>query len=65
MENMTGRKHLEYLGIGRMIKRYLRKIRCEGMRWVHLVQDGNQWWAFVNMVINFQVPRKAGNFLTR
>jgi hypothetical protein len=32
----------------------LRGIACEGVC-IFLVQDGIQWWALVNMVINIQV----------
>jgi len=32
--------------------------------WVHLAQSSNQGEALVNMVMNLQVPYKAGNFLT-
>jgi hypothetical protein len=32
---------------------------------IHLAEGEDQWWALVNMVMNFQVPEKAGNFLTR
>jgi hypothetical protein len=31
---------------------------------IHLAQDRDQWCALVNMVMNLQVPQKAGNFLT-
>jgi len=37
----------------------------EGMDWMHIVQDREQWWALVNKVMNLQVPWKSGNFLTR
>jgi hypothetical protein len=33
----------------------LREIRWEGVDWKHLAQDGNQWWALVNM-INLWIP---------
>ena len=36
----------------------------EGMDWIDLAQDRGRWWAFVNMVMNLQVPHNAGNFLT-
>jgi len=31
---------------------------------MHLAQDLDQWWALVIVVMNLQVPCKAGNFLT-
>jgi hypothetical protein len=34
----------------------LREIGIDGMNWIQLAQDMVQWWAFVNMVINLQVP---------
>jgi hypothetical protein len=42
----------------------LREIGWEGVDWMHLTQDKDQWRVFENMVINQQVPQKAGNFLT-
>jgi hypothetical protein len=33
-----------------------REIGIDGMNWIQLVQDRVQWWAFVNMVMNLQVP---------
>jgi hypothetical protein len=46
------------------IRRDLREIEWEGVDWIHLAQDRDQWWAPVNTVMNFRVPLKAGNFLT-
>jgi hypothetical protein len=42
----------------------LREIGWEVLYWTHLAQDKDQWWALVNMVINLQIPWKAGNFFT-
>jgi hypothetical protein len=38
------------------IKMDLREIRWGGMDWTDLVQDRDQWGAFVNTVMNLQVP---------
>jgi len=43
----------------------LREIVWEGVEWIHLAQDRDQWRAVVNTVMNLRVPKKAGNFLTR
>jgi hypothetical protein len=34
----------------------LKEIKCEGVDWIHLVQDRDWWWALVNTVINLWVP---------
>jgi hypothetical protein len=38
------------------IKMDLREIEWDGMNWVKLAQDGDQWRASVNMVMNLRVP---------
>jgi hypothetical protein len=38
------------------IKLDLREIGIDGTNWIQLAQDRVQWWAFVNMVMNLQVP---------
>jgi hypothetical protein len=35
---------------------YLREIGWDGMDWIDLVQDRDQWRALVNTVMNLQVP---------
>jgi hypothetical protein len=34
----------------------LREIGTDGVNWIQLAQDRVQWWAFVNTVMNLQVP---------
>jgi hypothetical protein len=38
------------------IKIDLREIRWDGMDWIDLVQDRDQWRALVNTVMNLRVP---------
>ena len=35
-----------------------------GMDWNDLAQDRERWWAFVNTVMNLQVPLNGGSFFT-
>jgi hypothetical protein len=34
-----------------------------GTDWIDLVQDGNQWRALVNTVMDLRLPQNAGKFL--
>jgi hypothetical protein len=34
----------------------VKEIGREGVQWMHLAQDRDQWWALVKMVMNLQVP---------
>jgi hypothetical protein len=38
------------------IKIDLREIRWDGMDWIDLAQDRDQWWALVNTAMNRRVP---------
>jgi hypothetical protein len=42
----------------------LREIGWEGMDWIHLAQDRDQWQALVNTEMNVQVPYSVGNLLS-
>jgi hypothetical protein len=32
------------------------EIVWEGVHWIHLAQNGDQWWTYVNTAVNLQVP---------
>jgi hypothetical protein len=38
------------------IRMDLREVGSEGVEWLHLAQDRDQWRAVVNTVVNFLVP---------
>jgi hypothetical protein len=38
------------------IKMDIKETRWEGVDWMHLAQDRDQWWALVNMLMNLWVP---------
>jgi hypothetical protein len=45
------------------IKIDLGEIGWDGMHWIDLAQDRNQWRALVNTVMNLRVQLNAGKFL--
>jgi hypothetical protein len=46
------------------IKMDLREIRWDGVDWINLAQDRDQWRTLVNMVMNFWVPKMFEKFLS-
>jgi hypothetical protein len=46
------------------IKMDLREIRWDGMDWIDVAQDKDQWRALVNTVMNLRIPQNAGKFLS-
>jgi hypothetical protein len=45
------------------IKMDLREVEGDGMDWIDLAQDRDQWRAVMNTVLNFRVSKKDGKFL--
>jgi hypothetical protein len=46
------------------IKMDLRETGWDGMDWIELAQNRDQWRALVNTVMNFRIPKNAGKFLS-
>jgi hypothetical protein len=42
----------------------LTEIGWDGMDWIDLAQDRDQWRALVNTVMNLRVPQSDGKFLS-
>jgi hypothetical protein len=54
-----GKNHLEDLDVDGKVMLYwtdLRKMVWEGVGWIHLAQDRDQWRAVVNPVMNLRSP---------
>jgi hypothetical protein len=57
LENLKGRDHLE--GLSRWEDNTgmdIREIGWEGVDWMHMAQEGDQWQAIMEMVVNLWVP---------
>jgi hypothetical protein len=55
-ESQMERDHWEDHGVGRWtILKWILE-RWDGMDWIELAQDRDQWRAFVNMAMNLRVP---------
>jgi hypothetical protein len=46
------------------IKINLRELVRDGMDWIDLAQDRDEWKALMNTVMNLRVPRNAEKFLS-
>jgi hypothetical protein len=56
-ENPKGRNHSEDIGVDDRINTgmYPKEVEWEGVNWIHLAQDWNQWQALMNTIMNLQV----------
>jgi hypothetical protein len=54
--NLKRRDHSLDLDVDGRIRLNLREIGWEGMDWILLAQDRNQWRALVKTEMNFRVP---------
>jgi hypothetical protein len=45
------------------IRTDFKEFEWEVVDWIYLAQDRDKWWAFVNMVMYFCVPRKTGELI--
>jgi hypothetical protein len=50
-----GTDHLDHQD-GTIILEGILGKQWEGVDWIHLAQDRDQWWAVVNVVINLHIP---------
>lgn len=46
-------------------KKDLLEIERFGMSWIYVAQDKEKWRAFIETVMNFQVPQSAGMFFRK
>lgn len=42
----------------------LQAVNWDGIDWIQLAQDRDQWWPVVETVRSFNVPEEMENFLT-
>jgi hypothetical protein len=42
----------------------LKEIGWNGMNWIDMAQDRDQWRALVNTILNLRVPSNSGKFLS-
>jgi hypothetical protein len=44
------------------LKLFIKKLGLRFVDWIYLVQDRNQWWAFVNKAVNLLVSLRTQYF---
>jgi hypothetical protein len=47
-----------------ILKEILRVIGWDGMDWIDLAEDRDQWKALMNTIMNLRVPQNGGKFLS-
>jgi hypothetical protein len=54
---LKGRNYFEDMGVNeKMILEWILGKQREGVDWIHLAQDRDQWWALVKSVMKLRVP---------
>jgi hypothetical protein len=56
LKNLLETDHLEYLDVDGRIEMYHKEIRLDGVRWIHLAWDWDQWWVLMNTLAGLRVP---------
>jgi hypothetical protein len=56
-KNLKGNHHLDDLSVERMITlKFNLKVMCEGVDWIPLVHDEDQWRTVINTILNLRIP---------
>jgi hypothetical protein len=65
-ESQKERDHWEDQDVGGWIilKWISREIGWDGVGWIDMAQDRDQWRVLVNTILNFRVPQYAGKLLS-
>jgi hypothetical protein len=54
LQNLEGRDHFGHTGCvtRRILKWFIKETECKDVKWIQMAQDGVQWQAIVDFVMN-------------